>query len=1572
MIASGNSSKTKSNIAAKNNKKTAKPNFAEMNALATLFNQGKLVESEPLAIQMTQRFPRHGFGWKVLGAIHLQQGIVDEAFHALNMAAEFLPNDSEAQYNLGNCFYDQGQLNEAVVCYKKSIMLAPGFAKAHYNLGNVFKNQDFLEQAKESYKKALKIEPNNVQIACNLAHVLYEQELFSEAISYFEQALQRQKDFTAAHVGLGAAFQAVGRLAEAEECFRKALNGDPNDVDSHNNLGGLFKVLGRFSEAESCYRAALIIAPESADTYIKLGSLLKDMGKGTESLFCYTKALNIDPLREEIQNDLGLALAEQGRFNEAEVYYQNALKIAPNYWKAYNNLGLSLYSMGRFTEAEAAFEKAIELNPNEALVFSNLSLPLVAQGQIKKAEISLKKAIEIAPAYVNAYINLGTNYLAQGLAQEAESAFLQALALEPDSTKAKSNLLFTMNYLGGHSADYRLGQACQYDRIVADKVGDVFTTWQPVSQVKRLRIGLVSGDLRQHPVAYFLENWAQYVDSSRVELIAYLTDVREDTVTHRLKPHFSGWKSLVGLCDQAAAQLIHDDSINILFDLSGHTAGNRLSVFAWKPAPVQVSWLGYFATTGMAAMDYFIADEIGVPESNKPQFVEKIKYLPDTRLCFTAPEVSIEVLHLPALANGYITFASFQTMVKAGDDVLALWAEVMRALPNARLRWQCKSFEDTTVADDLRQRLAQFGVHSDRVTLLGSVSREAYLVAHAEVDVILDTFPFPGGTTTCEALWMGVPTLTLAGNTLIARQGASLLTAAGLGDWVAVSKAEYVSKALLLTSDLGKLANLREKLRQQVLASPLFDASRFAKNMENALWEMWNESQPVDSKQNSLSLENNTLSNNLADDKVELALNLNVEIISATKLSENDFWNKSALGLSLKRHLKQDARLSVKVAFENSRGLSDIFNDYIDQADDDAILVFIHDDVWIDEANFTDAVIAGLERFDVIGVAGNRRRLPNQSGWAFIDHKLTLEDKENLSGGIAYSKSAFGAVDVFGLAPAECELLYGVFLATKKSSLNKNTVRFDEQFDFHFYDMDFCRSAKKSGLTLGTWLISLTHQSLGDFGTKHWLEKYQSYLNKWEVPLANNNMIFSQDEVTQTQQLQQAMNDVLQMALQHQSAGDIKQAEHLYLEIIDIQPKHAEANHNLGVIEANLHGALVALPRLELAVQTKPDIEQYWVSYIDALMQAGATETAADALELGQKYGLKSETAQLLAAEFVKVLESTMASSPNMDSQQQHAIESQSLAKLKIDNPMKFIIVAPYYTSKSAGIVVLHELCDSLNKLGHSATMILTGSGQYTISNDASLYGPGLQWYPLKDINEFNDFIRDGIVIYPEIVTGNPLNGKRVVRYLLNSEGFVAKNKMEASEDDFILAFSKLYHKSPHAYLIKLSFNPLFNSDHSVATLDRPLDLTYIGKGASYNQCFVVPSTVEVTRQWPSTKSELASLFKRSRYVYSWDVLSQTNADAMFCGAIPVFLSPFPLESYQDLNNSELGTYPICTATIQGDDLSVNIPDDFSSNLISFKQNYMELVNSYDSRLLSVVNQISQHFYRSSLSNLSV
>ncbi len=348
-----------------------------------------------------------------------------------------------------------------------------------------------------------------------------------------------------------------------------------------------------------------------------------------------------------------------------------------------------------------------------------------------------------------------------------------------------------------------------------------------------------------------------------------------------------------------------------------------------------------------------------------------------------------------------------------------------------------------------------------------------------------------------------------------------------------------------------------------------------------------------------------------------------IVIVSATRCSEEEFWDGSALGISIKQKIKDDPRLSADISFRNTRGLPEVYNDAVRKADLGDILVFVHDDVWMDESDPGSTILEGLLHFDVLGVAGNRRWLPGQPAWAFIDDKFTWDDRENLSGAVGHGETACGPISEFGAVPAECELLDGVLLVVRKKTLVDNDLMFDPQFDFHFYDMDFCRSARERGLRLGTWNLRITHQSGGAFGSPSWREKHGLYMQKWEaVTDSVKNDVMNDLEV--------AITPIFKKAVAHQYSQDLGTAAQLYAIILGVDPRNPAANHNLGVIEVKEKGAMEALPRFEMAVTEDPSCEEFWVSYIDALMKCGAKDTALSALQWGTKFGLRKETAVLL------------------------------------------------------------------------------------------------------------------------------------------------------------------------------------------------------------------------------------------------------------------------------------------------------------------------------------------------------
>lgn len=954
---------------------------------------------------------------------------------------------------LGLSYLFTGKTEQALRPLQKLATLAPNDAAVRSNLGNVLRDLGRLPEAEASYRTALKIDPR----------------------------------YVTALINLGALLMSMKRFEESENCYRNALQITPSAAAVHRGLGNVLRSMGRLGDALKCYQTALSIEPNSAITYCDCGSALWLDGQVQKAIEHYRLSLKFDPYSVASHNDLAVALLKSGKWAECASHCQVAIRLDPSVYQPYVNLGNALSELGQYAEAETSYRNALKLNPNLAEAHSNLGNVLLKQGRIIEAESCCKTALTIAPHFTEAFMNLGNVYKDLGQLIEAENCYHKVMHLDPYHANAFGDLLFSLNYRET-KPDYIFELARQFGIEASFKTPDRFTEWAIEPAPRRLRIGFVSGDLGYHPVGYFLEGLLAELDQQTLELYAYTTSSKNDELSGRIRTHFSSWKSIQGLNDEDAAQLIYDDGIHILIDLSGHTAKNRLPVFAWKPAPVQVSWLGYFATTGLPEMDYLIADHWTLPKSEEIYFTENIWRLPDTRLCFTPPIEDIDVSPLPALNNRRITFGCFNNLNKMNEAVVALWARVLKAVPDSRLFIKSRQLGDAALQQQTLARFAAHDIPAERLTLEGADPRSAYLVAYQRVDIALDPFPFTGGTTSVEGLWMGVPVLTLAGERFLSRQGVGILMNAGLEDWIAKDADDYVARAVSHASNVERLSDLRQKLRQQVLTSPLFDATRFARNFEAAMRGMWQrfEEQPTSKAQSLLYKINKTNQNR-------------VVIISATQLNEAEFWEKSALGRSLPHHLKQDARLSASIAFANTQGLPEIFNQAIDQAEDQDMLVFMHDDVWIDEVHsLADVVIEGLAHFDVLGVAGNRRRVQGQPAWGFIDGNLTPDNPINLSGRIAHGEKPFGKVSYFGETPAECELLDGVFIAAKKISLSSNKVHFDPQFDFHFYDLDFCRSARRAGLKLGTWQIKLTHQSGGNYRSAHWREKSQLYLSKWD------------------------------------------------------------------------------------------------------------------------------------------------------------------------------------------------------------------------------------------------------------------------------------------------------------------------------------------------------------------------------------------------------------------------------------------------------------------------------------------
>ncbi|SDN80224.1 glycosyltransferase family 41 protein [Polaromonas sp. JS666] len=759
-------------------------------------------------------------------------------------AGEFLkPSGPGAEQLLedGMKLEQQGRPEEALLCYDTAVKLMPELARAHFNRGTILLDRGDAQQALEAFTQAVRYKPESAGAHFNLGAAYTRLDQHEAAVSAYREALALKPGFAEAEMALGAAFEELGQDEAAVASYRRALEIDPVYTEVHDKLVKVLSRSERFDEVAETYRQMLETDPHNAGWLNNLGAVQRKLGRFKDSAASFRQAVAVDPEDALAHNNLGATLRTLGQLTQAVDSYRQALEIRPDFIEAHHNLGNLLADLGQADSAVESYRQALEINPDFAESLTAMGAVFQTQGQFDEAVECHRRALAIKPDYAQAHSNLGNTLQDIGQLESSLESTRRALELQPDFTDAHNSLLFVHNYLADQPVANLLAEARRFGDVLARRARPAMAWANPPDPDRRLRIGLVSGDFCIHPVGYFLDAVMAALASSAtsLELFGYPTRSCDDELSQRLKACCHAWHPVVGLSDEHVAELIREDGIDILIDLSGHTAYNRLPVFAWKPAPVQLSWLGYFATTGVQTMDYLLADPWTMPDSEEGSFTEKIWRLPETRLCFTPPRADVTVSPLPALSNGYVTFGCFNNLTKMNDAVVALWAQVLNAVPASRLFLKARQLQQASAQREVLARFAAHGIEPGRLILEDYVPRENYLAAYQRVDIALDPFPYPGGTTTVEALWMGVPVLTLAGERFLSRQGVGLMMNAGLPEWVASNPGDYLSRAVAHAGDLQKLSALRAGLRSQVLASPIFDAPRFARHFETALRGMW-------------------------------------------------------------------------------------------------------------------------------------------------------------------------------------------------------------------------------------------------------------------------------------------------------------------------------------------------------------------------------------------------------------------------------------------------------------------------------------------------------------------------------------------------------------------------------------------------------------------------------------------------------------------------------------------------------------------------------------------------------------
>jgi protein O-GlcNAc transferase len=696
-----------------------------------------------------------------------------------------------------------------------------------------------LEEAERLYRQILEIDDRHADSWHLLGMIAFKRGRAAEAEEAIGAAIAIDGGQASYHSNLGNVLRAEGKYDEAVEKYRRAVELKPDFVEAQYNLGLVYQIQGRGEEAIAQFERTLVLGPNFAEAFSGLGSCLLAEGRGEEAIASFERVLALQPDSATTFHDLGRALRVQGKLEEAIRYFARALALKPEYPEACSNLGVALQAMGKLAQAEVLYRRAVVLKPEFPEAWSNLGAVLTFQAKVDEAEACLERALALKPGFAEAYANLGVVLQDQGRLADAAASYRRALAIRADFAEAHQGLLFCLSHSGGVAPDALFAEHLRFaEGFEQPLVAESPRHGNTQDAERRLRIGFVSGDFRAHAMSCFIEPvFAHLAREAGLALHAYSTRATEDEVTGRMRALIPNWHRVFALSDAALAAKIQKDEIDILVDLTGHTAPSRMLTFARKPAPVQCGWIGYLGSSGLRCMDYYFGDRYFLPPGEFDRyFTEEIVQLPVVAP-FAASAEAPEVNRLPALTNGFVTFGSFSRRSKLSREVIALWSELLRAVPHARMLLAGMPRESGN--ESLRGWFESEGIAAERLQFHPLCGGQEYFGLHHQVDMCLDPFPFTGATTTCNALWMGVPTLTLMGPTVAGRLGPALLQHAGLDAFVARSGQDFVDKGTRWAEDLESLAALRAGMRERFLDSPMGQPAEFARSLSAAFRQMW-------------------------------------------------------------------------------------------------------------------------------------------------------------------------------------------------------------------------------------------------------------------------------------------------------------------------------------------------------------------------------------------------------------------------------------------------------------------------------------------------------------------------------------------------------------------------------------------------------------------------------------------------------------------------------------------------------------------------------------------------------------
>jgi protein O-GlcNAc transferase len=765
----------------------------------------------------------------------LRMGDPAKAVYIYREILSAAPDNADLIFSLAIAEHQLGRFKEAETLLIATARKFPGDARFPMLLGRNFKAMDKLTDAIPWYRRALEIKPDYIEAMVSLGVVLWRSREFDEAIDILEKARQIRPDSMEVISNLGNALFEGGRHDDALKVYQEVLALKPNSADAQNNLGRALVALGRKEEAKTHFERALEIAPAHAEALYNMGTLRLGIGDVNGAAQNFARAIEHNAAYIDGYIALAKVLYDVGALKDAMHYLDVVLRIRPEHPEGFIWRGMVLREKGEIPAALECFERVAVLKPDNPDGYALLGSTYWLMGEHDKAAKAGGEALLRNPEYPPVLNLQGNLAILTGQVKEALGWYRKAVINDPAYTDAYDNLLFVSNY---------------HDEIDGAELARLHRSWgetviafpaaapnrSPALGGAKIRVGFVSPDFRDHSVAYFVEPIFANLDRACFELHLYSSDRRMDTVTKRFSDYATQWTNITVLGDEPVAELIAKDKIDILVDLAGHTSGNRLGVFARKPAPVQMTYLGYPTGTGLPTMTHRLADWTTDPEGDEALNCEPPVRLARSYFCYLPSVDAPEVGSLPAAKEGDISFGSFNNLAKISPTTVKIWAQVLKAVPRSTLLLKNRGLTDKGVRRAMSERFAAAGVDLERIRYSAwEGSTQSHLALYGSVDIALDTYPYNGATTTCEALWMGVPVITLRGTTHASRMGASILSAAGCPQFISGCEDEFVAHCAALAGDLWTLAKLRQGLREQVRSSALMAHVSFTRNFEDVL-----------------------------------------------------------------------------------------------------------------------------------------------------------------------------------------------------------------------------------------------------------------------------------------------------------------------------------------------------------------------------------------------------------------------------------------------------------------------------------------------------------------------------------------------------------------------------------------------------------------------------------------------------------------------------------------------------------------------------------------------------------------